>query len=149
MRSTSQAGPDREGWWRRGGRWLRPAGTLVLLIGLWLAGRHFPTRPEAAWDTVHAFEVDDAQCQALLEERSTSSLGVPSEAEGSVTLAEAARKFQLELRLVCAANDLPPTCGDEVLTPGSPVLLPLSRLEATPPPSATAATAERDRDGRG
>ena len=112
---------------------LRIAGTVLLLAGMAAAGWWLPSLPEEDWTFVHAFQLGDAQCRALREARGTTSFVCPAALEDPVTVAEVARRFNLELALVCQANDLDAACGDQQLEPGTRLALPLVRGAPEPP----------------
>ena len=105
---------------------------LVLAVGLVTTYSFFPTLPAQDWRTIHVFDLTSEECLALREQRQTNGLLIPPEAS-SASFAEVAKKFRLELALVCQANGQAADCGDAPLTPGvDSVILPLGR-EALPP----------------
>jgi len=112
---------------------LRWGGVIVLAAGLLVGWRSFPTRPSQDWSTIHTFELDTTECAALREERGTAHWLAPRSLAAPVGVPEVARKFRLELALVCQANELPgAACSSKTLTPGEGrLLLPLYR---EPPP---------------
>jgi hypothetical protein len=112
---------------------LRAAGVVLLVAGLFVVHRSFPTRPPESWETVHGFHLDAEACRELREQRQSVDFAIPEEAGAKVTAGEVAKSFRLELPLVCAANERT-DCGDDALTPGTDSLvLPLYRS----PPAAS------------
>lgn len=111
------------------GRWWRWGGVALLVAGLAVAYRAFPTRPAESWESPHAFELDGAECRELRQGRLTTTLTLPPDLPAPVAVAEAAEKFNLEPALVCQANHLPAdACARESLAPGEgPMVLPLYR----------------------
>ncbi|HKH44242.1 MAG TPA: hypothetical protein VKM72_06230 [Thermoanaerobaculia bacterium] len=118
---------------------LRWVGVAALAAGLLVAWRSFPTRPAQDWSSIHSFELDSEECEALREARGTTHWLVPGYLAAPVGVTEVARKFRLETALLCQANKLPDaTCGTKTLTPGKDSLtLPLYR-ESPPTPSPPA-----------
>ncbi|RMH21498.1 MAG: hypothetical protein D6696_05625 [Acidobacteria bacterium] len=105
---------------------LRAAGFVLLLAGIVVVALYLPARPPASWESARAFVRDDDACRALEGRRATAAFTAP--AEPALTVAEVARRFDLELRLVCAANRLPEeSCGGRELAAGEQLILPLSR----------------------
>lgn len=118
--------------------WLRWAGVVALVVGLAAAWRWFPTRPGQDWATVHTFELESEECDALRDGRDTTEWLAPAALPAPVSVAEVARKFRLELPLVCQAGALPAGCGGQTRAPGQGRLtLPLNR--EAPPPTRRAA----------
>lgn len=113
---------------------LRGGGIVALLGGLIVAWQWFPTRPPQDWSTIHLFELDSEECEALRETRVMTGWLAPSSLAAPVRVAEVARKFRLEEALVCQANEFDDeTCSAKTLVPGEGHLkLPLYR-EAPPP----------------
>lgn len=104
--------------------WLRLVlGTvLVMLVGavaLW-----FPVLPAEEWPRPYRFEPDPEACAEERQARQWTRFRVPEEA-GVTTVAEVARKHQLETGWICRANGRRPDCGDDRLTAGQELVLPL------------------------
>ncbi len=98
------------------------------MIGLLAAWRSFPTQQGQDWSTVHTFELESEECEALRDGRNTTEWLAPAALPAPVTVANVTRKFRLELPLVCEANKLTAGCGAETRAPGQGRLtLPLYR----------------------
>jgi hypothetical protein len=113
-------------------RAMRHVGMLLLLAGTALAAYFHPSTPREPWDLVHGFQVDAEECRELRQARDTTTYkrplaDAPDAVDGRLTLAEVARRFNLELVRLCEANGLPAGCGGQELAPGEEVVLPLSR----------------------
>jgi hypothetical protein len=120
-------------------RWLRWVGLLVLVTGILFAWRFFPTRKAQDWTDLYSFQFDSVECDALRNVRTVTTWVAPPRLPGSVTIADVANKFRLELSLVCQANDRDlQTCEAETLSPGeSSLTLPLYREAQPRRPSRT------------
>ena len=110
----------------------------MLLVGLTLTALWYPSAPVESWSAVHGFQVDAEECRALRQERDTTVFRIPSSddpdgVEGLVTFAEVARRYNLELALVCQVNGLPDGCGAEPAAAAQEIVLPLSREREDPP----------------
>lgn len=101
-------------------------GLAAVVAGLFAAWRWFPTRPAENWENVHVFELTPEECRALRQGRSSTEW-VAAPSLGPVTIGKVAEKFGLELPLVCAANQRPPSCGEETVPPLARLQLPLRR----------------------
>jgi hypothetical protein len=122
------------GNWSRVWSSLRWAGEVALISGLLVAWRSFPTRRAQDWSAVHGFELDSSECDALREARSTSDWFPPPTLAEPTSIREVARKFRLELTLVCQVNQRSPeTCGEETIVQGENRHLTLPLYRETPP----------------
>lgn len=123
--------------------WFSPAlrwgAFAVLVTGLFVAWRFFPTRPSQEWPSIHSFELDSQECEALREARKTTHWLAPLSLAAPVDVTEVARKFRLEVALVCQANELADaTCSTKTLTPGEDrLMLPLYREPLLSPSNRT------------
>ncbi|MEM7586204.1 MAG: hypothetical protein AAF560_22625 [Acidobacteriota bacterium] len=104
-------------------RWL---GAGLVAVGLFVAYTRYPTRPPDSWD-IRSFELDSEQCEQLRQQRLTTELEVVPEDDALPTYGEVARKFNLELELLCRANGLPADCGATVAPDGETLVMPLYR----------------------
>jgi hypothetical protein len=127
-------------------RSLRLVGIFLLLAATALVALFYPSVIREPWDLVQGFQVDAEECRALREARETTTFrrpaaDAPDALEGQLTLAEVARRYNLELARLCEANGLPAGCGSQELGPGEEIVLPLSRQavrgrdRAEPPPT--------------
>ena len=96
---------------------------VLLALAVWVAVRH-PVEPAEAWPPPHLFQPDAEACREAREARQWTFLEVP-EAGEAVTVADVARKHNLETRWLCRANALPEDCGGQALAPGDRLVLPL------------------------
>ncbi len=106
-------------------RRLRSMVFFLLLAGMVFVGFRFPSQPSAAWPEARGFGLAPEACRELLEGREQTTFTWPAGETRPITLAEVARRFDLELSLVCQANDRPPACGGVAVAPGEQVALPL------------------------
>ncbi len=122
-------------------RELRFVAGVLLLIGMILVGYWFPSRPKTGWADASGFRLDPETCRAQWGEREQTTF-IWSE-EQPVAFEEVARRFDLELDLVCEANSQPGECGDSPLDPGDQIVLPLAPNSpgVTSPTSAPASPA--------
>ncbi len=97
----------------------------LLLAGMAFVGFRFPSQPGAGWPEARGFGLGSEACRELLEGREQTTFTWPEAEEKPVSLAEVARRFDLELALVCEANGRPPACGGSTLAPGEQIVLPL------------------------
>ena len=126
---------------------IRPAATILLLLGLVAVAIVFPSAPAERWEFVHAFEVDSEECRTLRAERETVPFVRPRDVDGAVTFAEVARRYNLELRLVCQANGLANDCGSNAVGAGDEILLPLARNDVKRPAEDETPASDLDRGG--
>ena len=129
-------------------RWALAA---LLLAGIvWVAVRH-PAVPGERWPEPRVYSPEEAVCREAREARQWTTYRVPGagEAPGGVTVAEVARRFNLEPWPVCRANGVDAsgglrTCEETAIEPGRELVLPLTSDE----PVVTAARdALRERAG--
>src|SRR5215210_2877603 len=115
---------------------LRWVGVAALAAGLLVAWRSFPTRPAQDWSSIHSFELDSEECEALREARGTTHWLVPGYLAAPVGVTEVARKFRLETALLCQANKLPdgnpPGRGFDGWVPGCPRVAAQFLLDSGP-----------------
>ena len=124
-----------------GGSGLRWLGAMLLAAGLFIAYSRFPTRSIPDYATIRSFELDSEECREFRSTRLTTELTAnpavltanPAE-EAPPTIGEVAEKFNLELALVCQANNLPADCGVSPAPSDEPLRLPLYRDPTTAPP---------------
>lgn len=119
-------------------RTLRLVGIFLLLAGTVLAALFYPSVMREPWDLVQGFQVDAEECRVLREARETTTFQRPAADEpdaidGQLTLAEVARRYNLELARLCEANGRPAGCGSQELAPGEEIVLPLSRQAVREP----------------
>lgn len=103
---------------------------LALLAGIaWVALR-LPAVPAESWPEANAYRPEEAVCAEARAARQWTSYRVPDamEAPEGVTVAEVARRFNLEPGPVCRANDLDDlaACGETQVEPGRELVLPLT-----------------------
>ncbi len=106
-------------------RRLRSMVFVLLLVGMALVAFRYPSQQGGAWPEARGFGLDSEACRELLEGREQTTFTWPEAEAGPISLAEVARRFDLELPLVCRANGRPPGCGGAMLAPGEQVVLPL------------------------
>lgn len=111
---------------------------LALVVGIvWVALR-LPAVPAESWPEASSYRPEDAVCAEARAARQWTTFRVPDamEAPEGVTVAEVARRFNLEPGPVCRANGLDDlaACGETQVEPGRELVLPL-----TGEPSAVAA----------
>ncbi len=114
----------------------------LLLAGMAFIGFRFPSRPNARWPDPWDFGLGSEACRELLEGREQTTFTWPETAHQPVLFAEVARRFDLELALICRANSRPAACGGSILAPGEQIVLPLGpeppgTVPAAPPSAAT------------
>ncbi len=122
-------------------RELRFVAGALLLIGMSVVGFKFPSQPPAAWTEASGVRLDSEACRGLWEAREETTFTWPGTEEQPVTVEEVARRFDLELELVCRANSKPPECGASTLAPGQQIVLPLApKTPGVASPSGIAAS---------
>jgi len=117
--------PSRRSRPRRSGSLLRGWLALGVLAAAFATGLIDPAVPEPPWPEPEIFYPDAAMCTAAHSRRGWASLEVPG-SRGLVTPAEVARKYNLEVPWLCAANDLLSPCDRKHLTVGERLWLPLA-----------------------
>jgi hypothetical protein len=139
-RSSGTSAPSGPIW-----RWALAA---VLIAGiLWVALRH-PAVPAESWPAPNVYTPEETVCREARAGRQWTTYRVPDamEAPEGVTVAEVARRFNLEPAPVCRANGMDEVgfCGETQVEPGRELMLPLT----DDPAAVTAALdALRDREG--
>ncbi len=106
-------------------RRLRSIVFVLLLAGMVFVGFRFPSQPSNPWPEARGFGLAPEACRELLEGREQTAFTWPAGETRPITLAEVARRFDLELSLVCEANGRPLACGGVPVAPGEQVTLPL------------------------
>ena len=97
-----------------------------MLAGMALLAFRYPSQRGAAWPEARGFGLGTEACRELLEGREQTTFTWPETETQPVSLAEVARRFDVELSLVCRAGGWPPGCGGVTLAPGDQVILPLA-----------------------
>lgn len=98
---------------------------LVLLLGMPIVYWNFPSQPTNSWEVLHKFRFDGDVCDDLLKGREGVIYVVP-EGVGNVSIADIAKRFNLEVGKVCAHSGRPPSCGSTSLGVGEELPLPLA-----------------------
>lgn len=124
-RSSGNSGPPGPLW-----RWALAA---VLVAGIgWVALRH-PAVPAESWPDASVYRPEDAVCRDARAGRQWTTYRVPDamEAPEGVTVAEVARRFNLEPAPVCRANGMDDlaACEETQIEPGRELALPLTSDE--------------------
>ncbi|MEM8963603.1 MAG: LysM peptidoglycan-binding domain-containing protein [Acidobacteriota bacterium] len=105
----------------------RTVGWIVLLVALVVGAVWLPATPTTAEGVIQRFRFDDELCRELFSSREQTTYTVPDDADAPRRIDEIARRYGVELQLVCSANELTADCGATSLAVGETLILPLDR----------------------